>query len=187
MAIFIMRTITLVVITGLALCRYACANRNSTSKAELEELLCHQMNRNCSEAIGLAKRGGHFSKCPKEYKDYCIKGKCRYVIQEQQPACICEEGYIGSRCELMDFFIQRGDKKQIIIASLIAAMVLLIFIIIFICICAHRQKFCHKKKRKPEESVEEENNLNALSKDNKDSVAINMEGTNIEMETTNIA
>ncbi|XP_028658111.2 probetacellulin-like [Erpetoichthys calabaricus] len=111
MAIFIMSRLTLVVITGLALCRYACANRNSTSKAELEELLCHQMNRNCSEIIGLAKRGGHFSKCPKEYKDYCIKGKCRYVIQEQQPACICEEGYIGSRCELMDFFYPKGRQK----------------------------------------------------------------------------
>ncbi|MGH0132165.1 UNVERIFIED_CONTAM: hypothetical protein FKN15_034871, partial [Acipenser sinensis] len=49
---------------------------------------------------------------------------------------ICENGYIGSRCELLDFFYQRGDQKQIIIASLIAAMVLLIILIIFICICA---------------------------------------------------
>ncbi|RXN00400.1 Probetacellulin [Acipenser ruthenus] len=88
------------------------------------------------EVLEYAKRRGHFSKCPKEYKHYCIKGKCRYVVDEQQPACICEKGYIGSRCELLDFFYQRGDQKQIIIASLIAAMVLLIILIIFICICA---------------------------------------------------
>ena len=34
------------------------------------------------------KRRGHFSRCPKQYKHYCIKGRCRFVVAEQTPSCV---------------------------------------------------------------------------------------------------
>ncbi|KAK1174752.1 probetacellulin-like [Acipenser oxyrinchus oxyrinchus] len=164
----------LAILTGLTLCKYAHADWNATRESETGAVLCDNLeDDNCTEVIEHAKRRGHFSKCPKEYKHYCIKGKCRYVVDEQEPACICEKGYIGSRCELLDFFYQRGDQKQIIIASLIAAMVLLIILIIFICICAHRQKMCHKPgKKKESEEIEK---LNTFPSDNKENIAVNLE------------
>lgn len=30
----------------------------------------------------------HFSRCPKQYKHYCIHGRCRFVMDEQTPSCM---------------------------------------------------------------------------------------------------
>ncbi|MGH0151123.1 UNVERIFIED_CONTAM: hypothetical protein FKN15_019682 [Acipenser sinensis] len=79
-------------LNGLTLCKYAHADWNATTESETGTVLCDNLeDDNCTEVLEYAKRRGHFSKCPKEYKHYCIKGKCRYVVDEQQPACICEK------------------------------------------------------------------------------------------------
>uniref|UniRef100_A0A8D0GW74 Probetacellulin n=1 Tax=Sphenodon punctatus TaxID=8508 RepID=A0A8D0GW74_SPHPU len=94
------------------------------------------------------RRRGHFSKCPEEYKYYCVKGRCRYVVSEQTPACVCERGYTGARCERVDLFYLTGDQDQIVVICLIAAMVSLIVLIICICTCSHH---CRKRRRKRKE------------------------------------
>ncbi|XP_075421548.1 probetacellulin isoform X2 [Ascaphus truei] len=111
--------------------------------------------------IGLTepeKWRGHFSRCPKAYKQYCIKGKCRFLASENTPACICESGYTGSRCEYLDIFYLKGDRGQFVVIGLVAAMVTLIVIIICICICSHHCRKLHRRKRKEKE-------MNRLNKD----------------------
>ncbi|KAF4802753.1 Probetacellulin [Turdus rufiventris] len=91
------------------------------------------------------KRQGHFSRCPEEYQHYCVKGKCRFLVAEQAPACVCEKGYTGARCERVDLFYLRGDQSQIVIISLIVAIVTLIILIVGICLCSHH---CRRQRRK---------------------------------------
>lgn len=34
------------------------------------------------------KRQGHFSRCPEEYTHYCVRGRCRFLVAEETPACV---------------------------------------------------------------------------------------------------
>ncbi|XP_077032979.1 probetacellulin isoform X2 [Agelaius phoeniceus] len=82
------------------------------------------------------RRQGHFSRCPEEYQHYCVKGRCRFLVAEQAPACVCERGYTGARCERVDLFYLRGDQGQIVIISLIVAIAALIILVVGICLCS---------------------------------------------------
>ncbi|NXP50755.1 BTC protein, partial [Heliornis fulica] len=93
---------------------------------------------------------GHFSRCPEEYKHYCVKGRCRFLVAEKTPACMCERGYTGARCERVDIFYLRGDQSQIVVISLIAVIVTLIIFIVCACFCSHRCRE-QRRKRKAEE------------------------------------
>ncbi|NXV52266.1 BTC protein, partial [Uria aalge] len=110
------------------------------------------------------RRQGHFSRCPEEYKHYCVKGRCRFLVAEKAPACVCERGYTGSRCERVDIFYLRGDRGQIVIISLIAAIVTLIILVVCACLCSHH---CRKqrRKRKAEELETLNKNLPSRSED----------------------
>nr|XP_020662864.1 probetacellulin isoform X1 [Pogona vitticeps] len=133
--------------TGLAIFNCVAGNGNTTEH-EAKTLSCTYPNGNCTDDSTGLRRRGHFSKCPEEYKHYCVKGRCRYVTVEQVPACHCEKGYTGARCERLDLFYLRGDQGQIVVVSLIAVMVLLIILIASMCICTH---YCRKKRRKRKE------------------------------------
>ncbi|XP_061209727.1 probetacellulin isoform X1 [Neopsephotus bourkii] len=107
------------------------------------------------------RRQGHFSRCPEEYKHYCVKGRCRFLMAEKAPACVCERGYTGARCERVDIFYLRGDRGQIVIISLIAAIVTLIILIVCACLCSHH---CRKQRRKRKANEMETLNKNLPSK-----------------------
>ncbi|NXE11913.1 BTC protein, partial [Lophotis ruficrista] len=104
---------------------------------------------------------GHFSRCPEEYKHYCVKGRCRFLVAEKAPACVCERGYTGARCERLDIFYLRGDQGQIVIISSIAALVTLIVLLVCACLCARR---CRKQRRKRKAEEMETLNKNSPSK-----------------------
>ncbi|NWR20970.1 BTC protein, partial [Emberiza fucata] len=91
------------------------------------------------------RRQGHFSRCPEEYQHYCVRGRCRFLVAEQAPACVCERGYTGARCERVDLFYLRGDQGQIVIISLIVAIAALIILVVGICLCSHH---CRRQRRK---------------------------------------
>ncbi|OXB74960.1 UNVERIFIED_CONTAM: hypothetical protein H355_013300 [Colinus virginianus] len=114
-------------IPGLALFSCVGADANIT-----EGLPCE----GCAGNVTQLRRRGHFSRCPEEYRHYCVKGRCRFLVAEAAPACICERGYTGARCEQVDIFYLRGDRGQIVVISLIAAIVTLIVFIICACLCA---------------------------------------------------
>ncbi|KFO26300.1 Probetacellulin [Fukomys damarensis] len=97
----------------------------------------------CEAPTTQPKRKGHFSRCPKQYKHYCIKGRCRLVVAEQTPSCVCDEGYTGARCERVDLFYLRGDRGQILVICLIAVMVIFIILVIGVCTCCQYWNFIH--------------------------------------------
>ncbi|XP_064366342.1 probetacellulin isoform X2 [Dromaius novaehollandiae] len=105
---------------------------------------------NCTGGVPQLRRRGHFSRCPEEYQHYCVKGRCRFLVAEQAPACVCERGYTGARCERVDIFYLRGDRGQIVIISLIAAGAALVVLVICACLCSRRYRK-QRRKRKEEE------------------------------------
>ncbi|XP_006898534.1 PREDICTED: probetacellulin [Elephantulus edwardii] len=137
---------------GLVILHCVVADGNSTRSPATEDL-CGESGKNCAATTTQPKRRGHFSRCPKEYKHYCIKGRCRFVVAEQMPSCVCEEGYTGTRCERVDLFYLRGDRGQILVICLIAVMVIFIILVVGVCTCCHPlQK--HRKRKKKEEEME---------------------------------
>ncbi|XP_069091583.1 probetacellulin isoform X2 [Pleurodeles waltl] len=137
---------------GLTFLRCIGADWNSTAKNELKEALCAEAEENCTDSLE-PEKGSHFSRCAKEYEHYCVKGKCRYVVEMKKPSCVCQHGYIGSRCELLDLYYLRGDRGQLVVIGLIAGLVAIVILIICTCACSHHCRRRRKEKKK-EEHVE---------------------------------
>ncbi|TEA25626.1 hypothetical protein DBR06_SOUSAS2510039, partial [Sousa chinensis] len=140
-------------IEGLVILHCVVADGNSTRSPENDGLLCGDRGENCPATTTQPKRRGHFSRCPKQYKHYCIKGRCRFVVAEQTPSCVCDEGYAGARCERVDLFYLRGDRGQILVICLIAVMVIFIILVVGICTCCHPLRK-HRERIKKEEEME---------------------------------
>ncbi|XP_040441394.1 probetacellulin isoform X1 [Falco biarmicus] len=146
--------------SGLAFFTCVGADTNVTASHGTEGLACDTA-KGCTGNVTQLRRQGHFSRCPEEYSHYCVKGRCRFLVAENAPACVCERGYTGARCERVDIFYLRGDRGQIVIISLIAAIVTLIILIISACLCSHH---CRKQRRKRKAEEMETLNKNLPSK-----------------------
>ncbi|XP_052444981.1 probetacellulin [Carassius gibelio] len=143
-------------ILAVVLCKYSQAEWNTTNTPANRTVSC-DLHDNCTGSDDDHTWSGHFSKCPKEYKHYCVHGVCRFVKAQNTPSCRCETGYIGSRCEYRDLDLRVEERMKIVIACVVAGLVFLILLFVFICVCTHkRYKPCRKKKRKKETSDEDE-------------------------------
>uniref|UniRef100_A0A2K6FYN3 Betacellulin n=1 Tax=Propithecus coquereli TaxID=379532 RepID=A0A2K6FYN3_PROCO len=111
------------------------ADGNSTRSPEINGILCGDPEENCAATTTPPKRKGHFARCPRQYRHYCIKGRCRFVLAEQTPSC----------------FYLRGDRRQILVICLIAVMVIFIILVVGVCTCCHPLRKRRKRKKKEEE------------------------------------
>ncbi|XP_012875542.1 PREDICTED: probetacellulin [Dipodomys ordii] len=136
---------------GLIILHCVVADENSTRSPGTNGPFCGDLGENCAATTTQSRRKGHFSRCPKQYKHYCIKGRCRFVVAEQTPSCICDGGYTGARCERVDLFYLRGDRGQILVICLIAVMVIFIILVIGVCTCCHPLQKHHRKRKKEKE------------------------------------
>ncbi|XP_017263432.1 probetacellulin isoform X2 [Kryptolebias marmoratus] len=140
------------ILAALALCKSCLAEWNATevpSSPTQPDCHLHGDGDNCTETE-TDGWSGHFSKCPEELLHYCIHGECRYIKEQNTPSCRCQVNYIGERCQYVDLDWQRGEKRQIIIGSVIAGLVLLIALIVLICICSKYRRRCWERKRPSE-------------------------------------
>ncbi|XP_012600214.1 probetacellulin isoform X2 [Microcebus murinus] len=144
------RPLLLALALGLVILHCVAAGGNSTRSPEINGLLCGDPE-NCAATTTQPKRKGHFSRCPRQFKHYCIKGRCRFVVAEQTPSCVCDDGYTGARCERVDLFYLRGDRRQILVICLIAVMVIFIILVIGVCTCCHPLRKRRKRRKKEEE------------------------------------
>ncbi|GAB1291016.1 Protransforming growth factor alpha [Apodemus speciosus] len=80
----------------------------------------------------------HFNKCPDSHTQYCFHGTCRFLVQEEKPACVCHSGYVGVRCEHADLLavVAASQKKQAITALVVVSIVALAVLIIT-CVLIH--------------------------------------------------
>ncbi|XP_071435178.1 protransforming growth factor alpha isoform X1 [Pithys albifrons albifrons] len=89
----------------------------------------------------------HFNDCPDSHSQFCFHGTCRFLVQEDKPACVCHSGYVGTRCEHADLLavVAANQKKQTITALLVVAVVASV-LLISVCVLIH---CCRLRKRCP--------------------------------------
>ncbi|KAL2100021.1 hypothetical protein ACEWY4_004415 [Coilia grayii] len=153
-----------VLLAAIALCKYSQAEWNVTKAPPNKNVSCgpHDNSSNCAVTEENPTWNGHFSKCPDEYKHYCVHGKCRFVTDQNAPACWCPSGFTGARCEYIHIDWRVQDRRLIIVACVITGLVLLIILLVFICICTHRPKLCCKRKRRTEHKKDEIEKLHTI-------------------------
>ncbi|KAG8518773.1 Protransforming growth factor alpha [Galemys pyrenaicus] len=74
----------------------------------------------------------HFNNCPDSHSQFCFHGTCRFLVEEEKPACVCHSGYVGARCEHADLLavVAASQKKQAITALVVVSIVALAVLII---------------------------------------------------------
>lgn len=135
------------VLAGLVF--YSEAVWNMTEQPSANDTECHHHGNgdNCTDT-DTDQWNGHFSPCPEKLTYYCIHGECRYIKEMDEPSCRCEPGFVGSRCERLDFDWLKDERRQIIIICVCVGLVLLILFVIFICFFSHRGgRLCRQKRR----------------------------------------
>ncbi|XP_028922445.1 protransforming growth factor alpha [Ornithorhynchus anatinus] len=66
----------------------------------------------------------HFNECPDSHSQFCFHGTCRFLVEENKPACKCHLGFMGERCEHADLLavVAATQKKQTITALLVVSV-----------------------------------------------------------------
>uniref|UniRef100_A0A6I8P136 Transforming growth factor alpha n=1 Tax=Ornithorhynchus anatinus TaxID=9258 RepID=A0A6I8P136_ORNAN len=100
----------------------------------------------------------HFNECPDSHSQFCFHGTCRFLVEENKPACKCHLGFMGERCEHADLLavVAATQKKQTITALLVvsvlasvtlaAACVLIQSVSSSVCVCVC-VCCCHRPRR----------------------------------------
>ncbi|XP_062452863.1 protransforming growth factor alpha [Rhea pennata] len=110
--------------------------------------VCHALENTTSALSGppvAAAVRSHFNDCPDSHSQFCFHGTCRFLIQEDKPACICHSGYVGTRCEHADLLavVAANQKKQTITALVVVSVVASVVLIV-VCVLIH---CCRVRKR----------------------------------------
>ncbi|MFT7805007.1 protransforming growth factor alpha [Arapaima gigas] len=88
----------------------------------------------------------HFDDCPASHSHFCFHGTCRFLIQEETPACVCHAGFVGMRCEHADLLaVVATNQKQQTVATLMVLSVIGCVALILLCTilhCCRRRGHC---------------------------------------------
>ncbi|XP_074837781.1 protransforming growth factor alpha [Carettochelys insculpta] len=103
--------------------------------------VCHALENTTSALSGppvAAAVRSHFNDCPDSHSQFCFHGTCRFLVQEEIPACVCHSGYVGTRCEHADLLavVAANQKKQTITALVVVSVVASV-VLIAACVLIH--------------------------------------------------
>ncbi|XP_065515329.1 protransforming growth factor alpha isoform X3 [Lathamus discolor] len=88
----------------------------------------------------------HFNDCPDSHSQFCFHGTCRFLVQEDKPACVCHSGYVGTRCEHADLLaVVAANQKKQTITALVVVSVVASALLIGVCVlihCCRLRKHC---------------------------------------------
>ncbi|XP_032085848.1 protransforming growth factor alpha [Thamnophis elegans] len=103
--------------------------------------VCHALENTTSALRGppvAAAVRSHFNNCPDAHSSFCFHGTCRFLVQEEEPTCVCHSGYIGARCEHADLLavVSATQKKQTITALVVVSIVASIVLVV-VCVLIH--------------------------------------------------
>ncbi|MBN3317440.1 TGFA factor, partial [Atractosteus spatula] len=80
----------------------------------------------------------HFGDCPDTHSHFCFHGTCRFLVQEDTPACVCHPGFVGMRCEHADLLaVVATNQQQQTIATLLVLSVVGCVLLILTCTLIH--------------------------------------------------
>ncbi|XP_039180076.1 protransforming growth factor alpha isoform X1 [Crotalus tigris] len=103
--------------------------------------VCHALENTTSALRGppvAAAVRSHFNNCPDAHSTFCFHGTCRFLVQEEEPTCVCHSGYMGARCEHADLLavVAAAQKKQTITALVVVSIIASI-VVIMVCVLIH--------------------------------------------------
>uniref|UniRef100_A0A8C3F845 Transforming growth factor alpha n=1 Tax=Chrysemys picta bellii TaxID=8478 RepID=A0A8C3F845_CHRPI len=103
--------------------------------------VCHALENTTSALSGppvAAAVRSHFNDCPDSHSQFCFHGTCRFLVQEEKPACVCHSGFVGTRCEHADLLavVAANQKKQTITALVVVSVVASVILIVA-CVLIH--------------------------------------------------
>ncbi|KAB5584178.1 hypothetical protein PHYPO_G00104410 [Pangasianodon hypophthalmus] len=76
----------------------------------------------------------HFADCPDSHSHFCFHGTCRFLIQEETPACVCLPGFIGMRCEHADLLaVVATNQSQQTLATILMLGILGSVLLVLLC------------------------------------------------------
>ncbi|CAL1609374.1 unnamed protein product [Knipowitschia caucasica] len=91
----------------------------------------------------------HFDDCPDSHRHFCFHGTCRFIILEEAPACVCNQGFVGIRCEHADLLAVVATKNsQNTVATVLVFCVIscvLIAVLVTLLHCWWRQ-LCRQRR-----------------------------------------
>ncbi|XP_026163185.1 protransforming growth factor alpha [Mastacembelus armatus] len=80
----------------------------------------------------------HFDDCPDSHRHFCLHGTCRFLILEETPACVCQQGFVGMRCEHADLLaVVATNHRQHTVATLLVLCVIGCVLIMVVCTLLH--------------------------------------------------
>ncbi|XP_076870573.1 protransforming growth factor alpha isoform X2 [Brachyhypopomus gauderio] len=90
----------------------------------------------------------HFAECPDTHNDFCFHGTCRFLIVEETPACVCQQGFIGMRCEHADLLaVVATNHTQQTVATMLVLCVMATVVLMLFCTllnCWWRRSGCRR-------------------------------------------
>lgn len=91
----------------------------------------------------------HFDDCPDSHSHFCFHGTCRFLILEDTPACVCHQGFVGTRCEHADLLaVVASNHRQNTFATVLVFCVIsciLIAVLVTLLHCWWRQ-LCRRRR-----------------------------------------
>ncbi|XP_047202725.1 protransforming growth factor alpha [Girardinichthys multiradiatus] len=92
----------------------------------------------------------HFDDCPDSHRHFCFHGTCRFLILEETPACVCNPGFVGMRCEHADLLavVATNHRKQAVATVLVLCVIgcVLIMVLCSFLHCWWRED-CRRRSR----------------------------------------
>uniref|UniRef100_UPI003590124C tomoregulin-1-like n=1 Tax=Myxine glutinosa TaxID=7769 RepID=UPI003590124C len=86
--------------------------------------------------------------CPEQFRSFCINGYCEYSGNQQEPACLCEPGYVGRQCESKEnmlYVVPDGNNlRYVLIAAVVGAVQLTVTFALVVCVA----RKCPKNRRR---------------------------------------
>uniref|UniRef100_A0A8C4Q5B3 Transmembrane protein with EGF-like and two follistatin-like domains 2a n=1 Tax=Eptatretus burgeri TaxID=7764 RepID=A0A8C4Q5B3_EPTBU len=78
--------------------------------------------------------------CPEQFRSFCINGYCEYSGNQQEPACLCEPGYVGRQCESKEnmlYVVPDGNNlRYVLIAAVVGAVQLTVTFALVVCVAS---------------------------------------------------
>uniref|UniRef100_A0A3P8T4C5 Transforming growth factor, alpha n=1 Tax=Amphiprion percula TaxID=161767 RepID=A0A3P8T4C5_AMPPE len=87
-----------------------------------------------STAFVAAAVRSHFDDCPDSQQHFCFHGTCRFLIQEEAPACVCHPGFVGMRCEHADLLavVATNHRQQTVATVLVLCVIGCVLIMVLL-------------------------------------------------------
>ncbi|XP_069486748.1 proepiregulin isoform X1 [Ambystoma mexicanum] len=99
--------------------------------------------------------------CDADKKDYCLFGRCQYIVELETFRCRCQKGYYGERCVYLELVTQPMSEEYVALTAILSVLfVIAVAVGVFFAYKWYKRTLC-KKQQQPSKEYKEVPTLNA--------------------------